>query len=76
MTENSAAEHRAAFARALHSWYAVQQDRAMEAQFLAPESALEAEEHAAWAQIQAAAAKRLFSLTERARSEPSPHGDV
>ena len=50
------------FDRALFLWYADQQGQAMEAQFLAPESATELEEHQAWSSIQAAAARRLFDL--------------
>jgi hypothetical protein len=46
---------------ALFLWYAQQQDRAMEAQFLAEESTVEVEEHGGWGQIQVAAVTRLFS---------------
>jgi metal-responsive CopG/Arc/MetJ family transcriptional regulator len=45
---------------ALQLWYARQQDEAMERQLLAPRSATERREAAAWARIRAAAAQRLF----------------
>ncbi len=45
---------------ALRLWYAREKDRAMEAQFAEPDSPEEDEERAAWRQIQAAAAERLF----------------
>ena len=50
------------FDDALYLWYAHQQDKAMEAQFLAPASATELEEHAGWHRIQSEAAKRIFGL--------------
>lgn len=45
---------------ALRLWYARQQDRAMEAQFTAPESARLRAERSAWRTIQRAAAARRF----------------
>ena len=46
---------------ALWLWYARQQERAMEAQFAAPQSPEEQAERAAWRRIQSAAAARLFA---------------
>lgn len=46
---------------ALQLWAARERERAMEAQFLAPQSAQEAEDRAAWRRIRrSAAARRLF----------------
>jgi hypothetical protein len=46
---------------ALYLWHAHRQDRAMEAQFLAPGSATEVDEHVAWSRVRDAAASRLLS---------------
>lgn len=45
---------------ALRLWCAHEQDKAMEAQFTAPQDEREREERAAWRRIQAAAAERIF----------------
>lgn len=45
---------------ALYLWYAREQERAMEEQYAAPRSPEEQEERAAWREIQAMAAERIF----------------
>jgi len=45
---------------ALRLWTDRERERALEAQFLAPKSAEEQEEYAAWRQIRRAATTRLF----------------
>jgi metal-responsive CopG/Arc/MetJ family transcriptional regulator len=45
---------------ALRLWCAREQERAMEEQYAAPQSSEEQEERAAWREIQAAAAGRIF----------------
>jgi metal-responsive CopG/Arc/MetJ family transcriptional regulator len=45
---------------ALRLWCAREQERAMEEQYAAPQSPEEQEERAAWREIQAAAAERIF----------------
>jgi hypothetical protein len=45
---------------ALHLWYAREQERAMEEQYAAPQSPEEQVERAAWRDVQAAAAERIF----------------
>jgi hypothetical protein len=45
---------------ALRLWYAREQERAMEAQYAAPQSPEEQDERAAWRAIRAAAVERTF----------------
>ncbi|MBI4491274.1 MAG: hypothetical protein HY690_00570 [Chloroflexi bacterium] len=51
---------------ALALWYAREQERAMRAQFEAPQSPVEREERVAWRKLQAAAVERIFG----SRSSP------
>ena len=62
VAQHSGSDRSKIFDEALYLWYSRQQDRAMETQFLAPQSDAEREELAAWRQIQSAAAKRIFGL--------------
>jgi hypothetical protein len=64
-------------AAALRLWYAAEQERAMEAQFSAPQSPEEREERAAWRHIQAAAAERIFRpRSSRMRCATPRRGEI
>ena len=57
---------------ALRLWTARERERATEAMYLAPKSAQEQEEYAAWCELRRAAAARLFRDRETALGYPTP----
>lgn len=60
VAEHAAAHRSEVIDEALRLWTARERERAIEAQFTAPRSVQEQEEHAAWKQLRRSAATRLF----------------
>lgn len=60
VAKHAAAHRSQVIDEALRLWAARERERAIEAQYAAPRSAQEQEEHAAWKQLRRAAATRLF----------------